>query len=1133
MVKKEKKYEKDISGSKKTVNTKNYKRLKKNLSKVEEETVERVQVNGKVKLLNKKTGRKVNLDGKVGKKLLKDSNLPQIGGDRVRNIEFIELKLVDLGNNWLDRKFIRDSEENITLKELSKSVLNKVKNSYKKYLKFTFRGYNAGREAPEFRHIKYTDIKSKNKDKELKNLTDALSSLINYTVYEEESDAFEIGTWIDTSFFSLTYKSDSGASGRNDCKSVATHYFKAISYPSSDDDCLLAILRKKGSQIKTIRKDLGLEGPIKLEDIPLLEKYFKVNIDVYLDEIIETRTTNDSFEKNRTKVNIKYVFAYKSQGKYDETKKVLLKEDHYSLIIKELELVFDKECGERLKVVNGVAKKMKKIEVKRSLERQDRIPKGEIKKKECEYKRKFIFFDIETVFDPNERNLIKPYSVAFFVTEDDKYIDFSEKNIEKYKNKTFWYKGEDCMDDFVEWIENNSNDTRFVLIGYNNSRFDNFPLVKSLINNNIYSSMLYVQNSILQLGFGTRHKCFDLCRFTMCRLKDACKDFNIYPRKVEGFSHELVQEVYNKGGEQALSKWLIKNEKEIVEYNKIDVLATASLFYTVRDAYQKITQADILDYLTLAHLSYECFKNSLISYEEVVDKKTFEVKRKMKKIFDIPPPKSKDEDDYIRGAITGGRCQKFTKTTSINENLRCVDVKSLYPYVMLNRHYPVGEYKRTKKYQENKLGIYSVIIQEQPKIKIAADRSTEILDWDSGNDIVKNITSVELECLKRHGGTFRFEKDEEGYIGIYWEESTTELYKNYFSKIKDEKTKQDILSKTGKDREKLIDKIKDKQKRKELLKTKEEYNPALRNIAKLLLNSLSGKMVQRNFDTKDVMVKNDKEEKNFLGKTKDDVVLLASFGHYRILSGTVKDELVYNKKTAKPSYLGVFIYAHSRTYMYDILYSNYDVLYTDTDSGIITEKDYADFSKKYIKVNGEDVHRYYSLTSKKTDIPTIGGEFGQFEEEFNTAGKKCESYIIAKKIYCVEIKDSKDEIQKESKYRMKGIKLPNFKSSWKGDMLITEKQKTKIMEYDGNDRIKYLFNLKKKLDEKYLEDRNSIDNKTIDIQMFRDLYKNGEITFLCGSIKKSKLLELTQTYIIKTIKLEDDKLVENEEVIEN
>lgn len=50
---------------------------------------------------------------------------------------------------------------------------------------------------------------------------------------------------------------------------------------------------------------------------------------------------------------------------------------------------------------------------------------------------------------------------------------------------------------------------------------------------------------------------------------------------------------------------------------------------------------------------------------------------------------------------------------------------------------------------------------------------------------------------------------------------------------------------------------------------------------------------------------------------------------------------------AKPSYLGVYIYAHARKLMYTKIYTKVKCHYTDTDSALIRYEDYEQFRKDY------------------------------------------------------------------------------------------------------------------------------------------------------------------------------------------
>lgn len=404
---------------------------------------------------------------------------------------------------------------------------------------------------------------------------------------------------------------------------------------------------------------------------------------------------------------------------------------------------------------------------------------------------------------------------------------------------------------------------------------------------------------------------------------------------------------------------------------------------------------------------------------------------------------------------------------------------------MLNRHFPCGEMKYTKEFKKDKLGMYRVRITSQPDDKIIPLRGEETLDWESTEIIDAIITSVEIDCLRRHGAEYEIIPldDKTDNIGVYWEEYSDNIFKDFFEEIKNEKTRQDEYAR---DKSPL-------------------YNPALRNICKLLLNSLSGKPLQRNFDTTIEMVKNEKEQEKFNKKVvKDHTELLLLFSNCVLLHGKIQEEKIYDAKKAKPSYLGVFTYAHARTYMYDLLFSRYDVIYTDTDSGVLTRADYDDFAKKKIKKYGKAPHNYYGLADDGID--TIGGDFGQFEEEFDSHGKDCESYFIAKKVYAVEIRDGEGNLTPHSKYRMKGVNLGlNGQATW--DCLISKDEAEVIDTLEPSlETNQHLYELFK----------DHLKDKRDPMEPFRRLSEDGECYFFCSKLMK-KNLHIAQSFSIKRI----------------
>lgn len=1059
--------------------------------------------------IKSKSGKLVGVNTQTAIKLLKKKNNTILGRKEVVAKAPYTEDYSKRSHGWVEVNYSRNQQTQ--LNKMCNEILFLAKG--KKWVTVTlrfikqqnFEGENIDEYEHTFKGFSIKDPEKQIKDKKRK----VIGRIKNYKINSNElydqvieslksryfgSDGLEENYDIDTTFLKMSYKENTGNSktGRKDCKVIKTKFFHSKSFKSKDGDCLLAIINN-GKQMKQIRKDLELpEGGIDIKDIPKLEKYFKRNINVYENNIEIKMIELDNDKHNKTICEASYIFLYESKENHKQTFDILLYENHYSLITKKLPIDFDPICGELLKHDKKNPKRpirLTKEQIEESLKKQGRpIING--KKKNVEYEEYYLFFDLETIFNRHNCSLLETYSVSWFEIKVSDDLIINEKNLKKYLDKTHFISGTGCMKKFIQWIDENDEGKKYYLIGYNNSKFDNFPLLRGLINNDMLNDILYVNNSLLKIHFSGRHTTFDLYKFTHASLKDACEGFKTYPEKVKGFSHYLPQDAFNKDGWNGLNTW-IKNNKETIEvYNKTDVLATASLFYSVKNNYEKLVGKDILKYTTLAHLSYDCFNET--NKDENGEKLAKTVN-------------SEKLDNKIRESFTGGRNQKFNNSYENDEILEMLDVKSLYPYIMMNRYFPIGEYQSTNVYRDDKLGIYNVRIISQPKVKIIPNRG-DTLDWEYKGEIKKRLTSVEIECLKRHGAEFEFIPWKKGLdcIGLYWEKYSKDLFRKFFVPIQREKTKQDEYNER-----------KDKR-----------YNPALRGICKLILNSLSGKFGQRNFKDNHKLCKTNNDEQKFIKNVKDDEIsLIFQFGDYRILKGEKKPELVFKSQTAKPSQICAFIYAWARVYMYDILYSKYNVLYTDTDSALLKIKESKDFESKYLVKKGYIPHLYYDLSDKDhhyfgekriNHIKTIGGDFGQLEKELNIKkGQKVEQYIIAKKLYAIEIKNKNgtyycshgDECKLglkcpklKCKYRMKGISISK-------DVLVS-KEKAKEIGDSKKDMYKYY--------------RDNQENKRDLLEPFRILSEKNECYYVTSQLKR-KDFNIKQLYSIKQLKLNKKK----------
>ncbi len=116
-----------------------------------------------------------------------------------------------------------------------------------------------------------------------------------------------------------------------------------------------------------------------------------------------------------------------------------------------------------------------------------------------------------------------------------------------------------------------------------------------------------------------------------------------------------------------------------------------------------------------------------------------------------------------------------------------------------------------------------------------------------------------------------------------------------------------------------------------------------------------------------------------------------------VLNGTKSD--AYGTQ-AKPSYLGVYIYAYARKLMYTKIFTKVECHYTDTDSALIYYDDYLTFRRENPELFAKET---INLDGKDYEIKPFGTLDCEMKE-FNDRGEwiGCdEAYLLAPKNYLV------------------------------------------------------------------------------------------------------------------------------------
>jgi hypothetical protein len=866
----------------------------------------------------------------------------------------------------------------------------------------------------EDRSDKFTTIKMPENYGAFKIIVENMVESGNYGGSEVD---VQFGT-LDTTFFRIDYLKDvQKLKGGKRVKPIKSKYFITKNFDSKDNNCLLACVRYGKNDIRTklssyrdriLKHGIIKDEMIDIQDVYKIEKEFKINIDVYFED----------------DMMLKVDHLYKTKKKYKNSINVLLKEDHYQIITKEK------------------TKRKSKSKPKKTIE---------------PYKPLYLYYDLETKFNRKSCYYLSPYSVAWCVhnpeSGDFNYFEQYKEEIKKlteegktqeqiyetldnkYKDNIHYKKSrfetKKPLQKLIDFILECPNGYKYIIIGYNSSRFDNFFLANCATKNNVIDtrSMLYVNNSILQMSI-KQHKVFDLCRFLMASLKKSCESFNTCPKKINGFSHNLVQQQYDNGN---LKNFLKENNDTIEKYNKYDVLSLMDLHLKVQKAVKTLTSGkDINDFLTIGHMGYEIFKK-MNQYK--IGTKYNKHKKQMEIIYKsyTPAPKDHETDKFIRKALTAGRTQCYYKKMDFKRRVRMVDVKSLYPFVMLNREYPIGNYINTEFYKKGKLGIYKCKIihqnlkwvnKENIKFKykkedkqdeydlskkyaptvfpLRSDKEGVSLNWEHRGKMNVNLTSVDIECIRKHGGKVNVVN------GIYWEKTSKTIFNGFLEPFMHAKNNQDNIKNTIK-----------KAKKENNVYDGEKYNNVLREMCKLFSNCLSGKVIQRNFEDVTAMISDTLSLSLFIEKVDEDTMIFEPHSKgIMFATGKKRQECIYKKDKAKPSYLGVFIYSYAREYMYETILSKYVTLYEDTDSACMPLEEY----ERFVKEN-------HDLVNGK-----LKGKYGCLEEEVGNATR---IITLQPKCYCVVNRTDKEK----SKNKFKGV--------GKNDTYLTMNELKKIKNCSG------------------------------------------------------------------------------------
>ena len=1023
-------------------------------------------------LRNPKTGKLVTASGKVAAKVLKDSGMLLVGTVGRNVMRAFEPKTLETNGvlRVQDYKTPRGKASPTTIGQLASSIAPllakhgaKARGALVYFAKEGSDPFDKSKNNRELRTVRGTAA-------EIAAAIDKIQRFSGTDILG--SDAIGDAFTLDTSAFSIRWiEPPAGGDGRKTYKARELDYMLVKDYKCDDDDCLIGVLRnnsdaQKGKQAATIRRKLAIPaGPIALEHVDALAELYALHVEVYDPTPVARIIKITDGPTNMTTAAVEFPLLKDAGNAEHPTVQIALETTptggHYSHIGAFKEAKTCPVSGDIIK--KGETWTDKQAEL--SILRQGRVWLGAKakKNKKRKYVQKILVYDFETVWDPDSRNKLRPYSVAWYVFDPKHGPDFAGE-ADKVKVS---YGGNvlgQCQYDLIDAIRACPAAESYTLVSYNGSRFDHLFLAEAAVSRGCLSEIFWASGCLRDVRIG-RHNTLDVCRLNPGQsLKEACKGFATSPKKIDGFSHLIPQQAFLDGGAEGLYAWIAANLKKATDYVVADVLSTSSLTIKLSGAVDKLTTINPLESKigTAAGVAWKA-----------LTKRT------------VVPKAAKTErvDSFYRAAITGGRTQNFKAAGFQAQGaFRMVDAKSLYPTVMSakNEHlfaprlqygrYPTSEETPTDVYVEGKLGVYDVIIRSQPEKNIIPLRSADAdvpLNWVEKGEIRTKITSAEIELIRHNGGVV------DVLNGYFFEEDSSTLFNSFLTPLFEEKDRQDAIKDTP------------------------AANPALRAVTKILMNSCSGKLAQRNFDDMVVLAHGATQQLAAEAKMRngqaDEWISLG--GSTCILVGKKRTEDVFKGEHAKPSQLSMFIYAHARCYMYELIIKRYDIMYMDTDSALLSLADYTQFRADQPE-----------LDKKKAGL-------GDFEEELVSKKKDDDPSFIFADANNTRVVLGGPKMYLVQPLSAEGIPASNSKAKIKGINLYADKLAIGATEFPREDA--------RELHKLY----QGVAGKTVSLKadpylLFKQLVTTGKVSVLCSQLTKDiNDFGIRQRYLVKELSL--------------
>ena len=623
-------------------------------------------------------------------------------------------------------------------------------------------------------------------------------------------------------------------------------------------------------------------------------------------------------------------------------------------------------------------------------------------------------------FADTETDTSGPYHVAFCIAYSEQDETDENFNIIEENQEIKFEFGRNCLNNFLDKIENNS------LVYFHNLGYDIRQFNEYIINKECCKNTKVMNAQIIYKGKTIYFK--DTLSIVSMKLADFPKSFNLdcgekemFPYKYYTFENfeklnnlgviseagkqELKHNWNQKIFEENLNKLGIAKDGKfnMVDYVKFyccqDVRILKQGFQKFRKMCWESLKIDVNKTLTAPSLANQYFTREI--YEKIPDYYLY----------------GGIVRAFIQKAVYGGRCMtRLNKRWSVNEELADFDAVSLYPSAM-NRLYCVKgkpEVLKPEELNTTYLLNNTCAEDEQPnKNKPLSSYVVEIL--------ITNIKKhLAFPCVVYKDKTTNTNKNDDGENAI----GKTAVVDNI--------TLEDWIKYNGLECEVLRGYkwtgeksflIRDIIQNLHLLRCeyKKTKNP-LQLVIKLIMNSAYGKMIQKPITTTTEFKRKhtkifDKKLNDYVDDYPLDKYLIKNSS--KIISYIQVNKNLYAIKVGQQidtfytnTLLGVQILSMSKRIMNEVMCTAEDIgikiYYQDTDSMHIQKNKIDVLANEYKKRYGREL---------------IGKNLGQFHNDFDEVenGYAYKSIFVGKKMYVDMLKNEKNE--SGIHYRMKGVNL--------------------------------------------------------------------------------------------------------------